>query len=206
LEALRLAAISRGELQDSFSYPDLARWQPPATQSDAIRLSDRGLVLVGLGDAEGIGPEYAGQDAIWQWLKLPFGQTVLGKRRKDLKIDTSLDAVPGERRLARSSDYKSDEQLFSRQPALIQSQLRKVPNKVISNFDTRNKPQSESLFEEEKNIDGWTNQVIKSDFNDSVLGNCFNKCIDSYGTVEGAVAFAAIVAKAKLARRRRYRP
>ena len=54
-------------------------------------------------------------------------------------------------------------------------------------------------------LDYWTDEVIRSNFDDRVLGEFLNRCIDEYGTIEGAVTFAGIVAKAKIARQRRAR-
>jgi hypothetical protein len=52
-------------------------------------------------------------------------------------------------------------------------------------------------------LDGMTDMLIKANFDDEVTGRLLNYCIDRSGTVEGAIAFAAIVAKARLARKRR---
>ena len=54
-----------------------------------------------------------------------------------------------------------------------------------------------------RSIDEWTNEVIQSGFDDTVLGRVLDECIDTTESLETAVAVAAIVAKAKVARRRR---
>ena len=54
-------------------------------------------------------------------------------------------------------------------------------------------------------IDEWTDELIQSNFDDRTLGRLLNRCIDEYGSVEGAATFAGIVAKAKIARLRRNR-
>jgi hypothetical protein len=48
----------------------------------------------------------------------------------------------------------------------------------------------------EQAIDAMTDAVIKSDFDDRILGHFFNRCIDQFGSIEGAIAFAAVIAKA----------
>ena len=49
LEARRLSAIARGQTQDSFTYPDLDHWNPPAKQNASIGCSDGQLAIAGLG-------------------------------------------------------------------------------------------------------------------------------------------------------------
>jgi len=213
-EALRLAAIGQGELQDSFAYPDLARWQPPSSQSDAIRLSKTGgLVVIGLGEAEPFGDEYVTTDSVWQWLRLPFDQTILGKRRPRPKSINSSSLLPGERRPARPvdtilADGGSAEELPLPLPApkrpFSQDGGRdpQAFNKRNSISSTRS---SKRFSANSDRIDVWTTQVIDSNFDDFLLGNLLNRCIDEYGSVEGAVTFAGIIAKAKIARKRRDR-
>lgn len=104
-EARRLAKIALGEVQDSFAYPDLARWAPPANQSDAVgRLAD-GLALIGLGAAVPQGEVFTSRsDGVWQWLTLSFGQTVLAKRRQSLRVDIRPELLPDKRRPARATE------------------------------------------------------------------------------------------------------
>ena len=52
-------------------------------------------------------------------------------------------------------------------------------------------------------LDRWTDEVIKSDFDDRLLGQLLNRYIDEEGSIEAAASFVAIVAKAKLSRQRR---
>jgi ADP-ribosylglycohydrolase len=216
-EALRLAAIGRGELRDSFAYPDLVRWQPPGSQSDAIRLSKTGgLVVIGLGEAEPFGDEYRAGDAIWQWLRLPFDQTILGKRKPSLKTISSSNLLPGERRVARLVDpILADGRAAGELPlppspsAGTFSRDAKQGHRASNNRNSESSTRSFKKFSSNSDwIDVWTTQVIDSNFDDFLLGNLLNRCIDEYGSVEGAVTFAGIIAKAKIARQRRdrYRP
>ncbi|MDC5081724.1 hypothetical protein NRA12_07865 [Acinetobacter baumannii] len=48
-----------------------------------------------------------------------------------------------------------------------------------------------------------TDEVIRSNFDERLIGKNFNKIIDRYASLEQAIAFAAIIAKAKLARNRK---
>ena len=86
-EADRLVGLARGDSQSWFSYPDLLTWVPPATQADALVVSDDGLVVEGLGsvaELEGASSLARG-DFAWQWVRTTFGQTLLIKRRTQPK-------------------------------------------------------------------------------------------------------------------------
>lgn len=207
-EARRLAAIAQGKFQDEFAYPDLAKWQAPQTQSDAVGRFGPDLALVGLGIAQPNGKEYVADDAVWQWLNLSFGQTVLAKRRKTIKRRISADLMPGERRKGRGL---SELPTGDREPALP---FAPKDGQTRSHKDTRDQGMAHARddgFERSKlssygdMLDYWTDEVIRSNFDDRVLGQFLNRCIDEYGTIEGAVTFAGIVAKAKMARQRRAR-
>ena len=80
-EAKRMADIARGKSALSFSYPDISLWEAPANQSDAVVMWNGALALAGIGVLEPQGQVYASGTAAWQWFKLPFGQSVLAKRR-----------------------------------------------------------------------------------------------------------------------------
>jgi ADP-ribosylglycohydrolase len=209
-EAIRLAAIGRGEVRDSFAYPDLSRWQPPATQSDAVGLSSTGFAIAGLGEAEPQGEEYKMGDSVWQWLKLSFGQTVLGKRRTVMRQLIGIEDLPVGRRPARPlvEAAKNQQTLpeLNLVPPAREDEIRD-PAKNKS-FDDRKVDENRNIGRQTRSpedINGWTDRVIQSDFEDLLLGRLLNRCIDQLGSIEGAVSFAAIVAKAKIARRRRER-
>lgn len=209
-EASRLASIGRGEKQDSFAYPDLARWQPPATQSDAVGRYKEGLAVVGLGEVEQLGEEYVNSEAVWQWLRLPFGQTVFGKRRRASKNTVKSYLMPSERKQASSTQQVSQNQhvfpslkVMSKplETASKEDQLSKAVQTVPQgvNKDMQHSP----VYEED--MDAWTDQVIRANFDDLVMGQLFNRVIEKRGTIEAAMVFASIIAKAKITRLRRGR-
>jgi hypothetical protein len=221
-EARRLAAIGRGELTDSFSYPDPAKWIPPVSQSDAIVLHGGGLAVAGLGPAEPCGDENSAGGYIWQWLRLAFGQTILAKRRKGLNTRARQTQLPGERR---ESPARAEGRVDLELPLDVgSSQGSRVPTSASTAHSAarpiavtpRESPERVTLQSpavnssrhraplESGSIDTWTSHVIHSNFDDLVLGKMLNLCIDELGTIEGAAAFAGILAKAKLARRRKY--
>ena len=197
-EAQRLAAIARGEPQDSFSYPDVGHWNPPTKQTASIGWYEGKLAIAGLGVLEPLGEEYRSGDAIWQWLALPFGQSILAKRKADLKDRISVSQLPGPRRPARQAGESSSVRTVQSSLPLGDAVRKK------ENAREQPKPSVEHPARAIRDdLDAWTDAVIRSDFNDAELGHFLNRCIDLTGSVDAAVAFSAIVAKAKIARRRR---
>ena len=87
-EADRLLAVARGEQADGHLYPDILTWSAPQTQADALVSDNGSLAVEGLGavtrlEAE---PMYtARQDFAWDWVRTDFGQTLLIKRRPEIK-------------------------------------------------------------------------------------------------------------------------
>jgi len=63
------------------------------------------------------------------------------------------------------------------------------------------------LFERESDPRDWldriTDLVINSNFDDITLGRMLNECINKTQSVQMAVSFAAIIAKAKIVRQRK---
>jgi len=87
-EASRMNRINRKEDVETFVYPDLFAWHPPKTQLDAVGRIDAGLALAGLAKAREIGPPLESrkkEDAVWQWLRLEFGQSCLCKATRNTK-------------------------------------------------------------------------------------------------------------------------
>lgn len=188
-EARRVARISMGIPVDSFNYPDLGRWKPPANQSSCIARLRDGFALAGLGYVDPISEEYHAADAVWQWMLLPFGQTILAKRRP---APPTLDSgqLPGERRMINRPDVQ-----VAAQPQLALSDPPKGGPPSV--------PEPQSSRTSSSSLDQLTDYVISSDFSALVIGEAFNKLIDQGGTIEQVIAFASIIAKAKLARAKR---
>lgn len=202
LEAQRLASIARGGNQDSFGYPDLGRWNPPTNQTASVGQHLDSIAIAGLGLLLPIGPEFPSGDAIWQWFALPFGQTILAKRKKFLKGVLPSSQLPGQRQATKPKPYtpKLTEKLV--QPGLPFEETEKDP--VVENPEPSSNNKLESPTELIRDpIDMATDEVIHSNFDDHTLGRLLNRCIESSNSVESAIAFVAIIAKAKIARRRR---
>lgn len=203
-EARRLSAIARGQPQDSFTYPDLGRWNPPAKQNASIGWFDGQLAIAGLGELTPCGEDYCSRDAIWQWFKLPFGQTIFAKRKLDLKENIVSTQLPGPRQGPRAENQLVTNVTGNRpqQSSLPLSEggKKKQPRKT-----SIAQPIQSLLPTRRDTVDSWSDEAISSDFDDRTLGRLLNRCIDQSQSVETTIGFAAIIAKAKLARQRRRR-
>lgn len=108
-DAERLVAISKGHKVKSHSYPDLLTWTAPRTQADALVSHENHLEVEGLGSVTTKTDEAPSwtprKDFGWQWVKTDFGQTLLIKRRpevKSLNIGNSMSPPPDSLNTSRS--------------------------------------------------------------------------------------------------------
>ncbi len=188
-EAVRLSRISRGEKASSFTYPDLFLWKPPRTQLDAVGMQNGHVTVAGLGDAVPIGQKYLSRrndSGVWQWLKLHFGQTVLIKQRSELAAFS--DARP----LQPARVKGPSKQIDRRTKAMEQSRLF-TPDRT-RNAEMR--PEQSS-----SKIDELTGEAIRSGFDPSTIGRHILDFADQPDSIERAAAYAAIIVKAKRARK-----
>ena len=183
----RLDEISQKKTVRDFSYPDLITWVPPATQLDALGLWEGQKALAGLGMLEPIGSPAEGQSKDkphWQWFRLDFGQSIVAKHRETLqplvsgalpvqKSDIPVKSVKNRRHSARTGS------LFSPQP-------------LVSSTKAVRPEQAQNLLNE------LTQEAIRSDFDERIVGR--NLLAASRVSIENAIAYAAIIAKAKLVR------
>ena len=87
-EARRLHALAGGQQTAPFPHPDPLRWEPPQQLVDALGLVDGQPHLAGLGPVQLHGEPMPGQgksSAFWQWAVTEYGQTMLVKRRAELR-------------------------------------------------------------------------------------------------------------------------
>lgn len=198
-DAERLASIAAGRKVDTFEYPDVATWRPPSRRSAMLGLSGENYALYGLGTLHPFGDAtYSGSET-WQWMRLSFGQSVLVKVSgvPPLVADEQLPGI-------RSSKGRASDADVEIQSALERRSARKSEQRSLR-FNAggaapgeEDAPSVVSDF-----IDVATDRVIRSGFDPSVVGEAFNELIDRSASVESAIAFAAIVAKARIARRKR---
>jgi len=194
-EARRLARVSLGQDEGTFAYPDVSSWEPPTSQSDAVVRFNDGLALAGLGPISPRSREYQSGNAVWQWFDLPFGQTVLAKRRVENTGLIGEDQLPGLPRISTRADHRND--AAGRQNRFAFDEMRSGAE------NRRSVDAGPPLQREFPGIDEATDLIISSGFDDATFGRLIKQCIDETESIELTVSLASIVAKARLARRRR---
>ena len=88
MEINRLTSISTGIDPPHHTYPDVLTWSAPQTQADALVNADGMLVVEGLGRVTELDkpPVWTPRkDFAWQWVQTSFGQTLLIKRRQEMR-------------------------------------------------------------------------------------------------------------------------
>ena len=88
-DADRLVAISQGTQTASHQYPDILTWTAPQTQADALVTDDGQLTVEGLGPVKELNNELLWsprKDFAWQWVQTEFGQTLIIKRRPEVRF------------------------------------------------------------------------------------------------------------------------
>ena len=97
-EADRLTAPSQGHTADNHRYPDVLTWSAPQTQADALVSDNGNLAVEGLGRAERLAEDAiynARRDFAWEWVRTHFGQSLLIKRRPEVKpLEAGNDLTP----------------------------------------------------------------------------------------------------------------
>ncbi|UFX44971.1 hypothetical protein HAP47_0039485 [Bradyrhizobium sp. 41S5] len=143
-----------------------------------------------------ISEEYKSGDAIWQWFALPFGQSILAKRKANLRDKVNSSQLPG-------PPQHQNRSINSRPSGQTTQSSLPLEDTFQGKLQPTNRGAVSSPRRPNDGIDEWTDVVIRSNFNDAELGRLLNHCIDSTNSVDAAIAFSAIVAKAKLARKKR---
>lgn len=97
-EADRLVDIALGRRVPAHPYPDLLTWVAPKAQADALVSNGSGLRVEGLGPVSEIDIPTTWtprRDFGWQWVRTGFGQTLLIKRRSDIRSVVPGNEPPG---------------------------------------------------------------------------------------------------------------
>lgn len=190
-DASRLHDISKRSSCEDFSYPDLLYWQPPKSPLDAIGRVGDGYAIQGLGVVQPLGqvfPTRQGETA-YQWFRLESGQTLLCKRRAEPR-PMPATSLPQPRELASQQESLGaetrppEQDLFGHRPVLPNQAERSRELPVLT-------------------LDSATDEAIHSNFNANVVGRNLLKFAEAEDGLELAVAFAAIVVKARRARLKR---
>jgi ADP-ribosylglycohydrolase len=193
-DATRLANIAIGNPQSSFSYPDIGRWNPPVNQGASIRVYEDRLAIAGLGALETYGDEYSFGDHVWQWSTLPFGQTILAKRKAFINDVVGIDQLPKPSAPSNMPPSRSapDSQFNVQQPEL---------NFELGNTQSAQEKPCEDVFLND--LDAESDIIISSNFDSHTIGKIFKIRIDATSSIESAMTLLAIVAKARIARNKR---
>lgn len=201
-EASRMFRIGRHEKVRSFKYPDLLNWSAPKSQSDAWVSGHGGERLLGIGPIRPFGPTYRtrkGLELVWQWAELEFGQTVLVKRRASqvpVEAEASIkekDTSSAAKRA--SSKNKPSVASADKQASLIDDDAKAtVADTHIPAVSLKDLPAAPL------SLDALTQQCIREGFNPTVIGTALLSLMQGPEAIERAIAFTAIIAKAKIFR------
>jgi len=192
-ESMRLANIEGSNSQRSFEYPKIQSWVPPYKQNDAVGIVDNSFALVGLGMLTNIDEHYyEANAACWQWFKLPFGQTILVKRKSDNIREIHKSQLPDVTCINKEQKNEVIKENASKDEFVTKNDV------MVKQGD---------LFERDADPRDWldriTDLVINANFDDATLGRMLNECINKTQSVQMAVSFSAIIAKAKIVRQRK---
>lgn len=185
-ESIRLNKISQGIATINFSYPNINKWLSPQTQSDSLVRNNSGSYYVlGLGKAKTLKNEvWKTKTHSWQWVQLEFGQTILIKSKiGDLKtIDTP--------------ELRNSEPMRHNETAKSPKATPHLEQNPQGSFDYGNTGRSGL------DIDEITSILIKEGFNEQKIGHFLIELADKKG-LESCIAFAAIIGKAFITRKKK---
>ncbi|MEZ2352212.1 ADP-ribosylglycohydrolase family protein [Caballeronia sp. RCC_10] len=173
-EAKRLAGIAEGRREKSFSYPDTLSWVAPRTQRDAWIATEDGFAISGLGPV------------------VPFGEIFSPEKQGELEWQWCRTGF-GQSILAKRKPASSQS------PAKRQVTLRaEAAGKGLP----RQKVLEDAVVDRPETIHDLTDRCIRAGFDPALIGECLLSLSSGHDGVEKAISFAAIIAKARLARRR----
>ena len=221
-EAIRMYEISQNKYSESFRYPDLMTWQPPRSQLDTVGFIGDSITVAGLGSATIASEEFISSrsDASWQWLELSFGQTILCKRRSEL-MPHSYNTIPmgavqptivhNNKVLPELPEKTSPKKKIGQSADLFDEKTAMITQRdEIASGNASNNKQSEYVKEPLQTdnlssfgLDSITDAAIKSGFDPQYIGNQLLKLAGYPDGIEKAIAYAAVIIKAKQARLKR---
>ena len=196
----RLYRISQGQSVSRFPYPDPGAWTAPKALLDTLIKGKDGLELRGLGAGTSIMepiPADSRRENSWQWFALQFGQSILVKQRGCGLAVQQKDRVMEVQELpfhANVVESGMEPILQARQPSVIGAGEReaihaRVNEQLLSESNARG-----------MTLDAMTQEAIRSGFDERLIGrHILDFAVDPDG-VEKAIAYAAIILKAKRAR------
>ena len=172
--------------------------QPPDSQIDTLGKLGEKWVLQGLGEAIPVEAHFerrGSSPTIWQWFRLKFGQTVLVKRRTEVKTLTE-DVLPVEPRAA-----EPDGQAPLQGRTKAERSAQNLPVEQAALWD---RPENIKVPVQRRiTIEIATDQAISSGFRNDIVGLLLIQLAEQEDGINKSIAFAAIVAKARQARMKR---
>lgn len=187
-QAYSLAVGNENKETTAFPYPDLSKWRSPKSQSSALEIVGNRYYIAGLGYLSQISNpiiDKRNSKLCWQWFKLDFGQTILVKTNRDI---ISLEKDNG----STKSSITHNELPYS---ADRQTQLE-----IDINEKDGKKTVSGNTVAIKIDIDELSSQAIKSGFEKHLIGEHLLLIADSEKSIELSVAYAAVIAKARISR------
>lgn len=194
-EADRMWGFSQGGNVPAFQYPNLVTWTPPRSASDCVGETDGVMEVAGLGPAVSDEEEYATSGktpGVWQWLTLWSSQRVLAKRRARLKsLPSSQRVAPSKQYLLAPSPKDTGRRSAPPPPPPPPSATPTLP------LDEATEPVGR---DDAATLHDLTDAVIASDFDPAVVGRALLSLADRSEGIEMALAYAAIITKARKTR------
>jgi len=189
-EASRMHCLSTNQTTDSFAYPDLFAWHAPKSQLDALGGINGSLALAGLAKVEELQSAQTSRkkdDAVWQWFRLDFDQTIFAKRREKPR-PLPEGNLPAPAKPALSKD-----------PCLPRGgESKRLPEQpMLLDHGRSSKPPVEQRL---ASIDQLTDEAIRSNFDEALIGKQLLSLASDSNGIERVVAYASIIAKARKAR------
>lgn len=171
-EAKRLASIAEGKRASSFGYPDTLSWIAPRAQRDAWITTGNGFALSGLGPVT------------------PLGETFLPQKSGELEWQWCRTAF--------------DQTVLAKRKPMAEPPRQ--PSSESKNQTEPPEPRQLTLEDvvsgEVDSIDELTQRCIRSGFDPTTVGECLLALSNGPDGIERTIAFAAIIAKARLVRKR----
>lgn len=191
-EATRCWKIRTGQPVENFKYPDVFGWKPPKTQIEVVRSFENKPFVIGLGKGSTLGEVFIShgkKPSYWQWIQLDFGQSVLCKRReKPESISEEHDALMPSTKNA---------------PAPQKNPERSHSDMKDTLFDLNASTKNTGNQSPVRDVHFLTNEAIHSKFDPTIIGQNLLELIQKENSVEAAIGYAAIIAKAIASRKDR---
>ena len=194
-EAGRMYNISQNREANNYTYPDMLYWKPPTQQLDVIAKYNGKWVAQGLGEVTPmeIAAKKEGRNpVIWQWFTLEQGQRILVKRRPEPKSITSKQLPIQPNNKNTSHDLFSSTKTKLAANSKCSTDKKQMQNTKSS---TTTHCQSTTLT-----VDLATDICIRKGFDEKTIGSMLVELAMQDNGIDKSIAFAAIIAKAKLAR------